>query len=95
MIYNFSISPKAIKEIQESGDWYEEKQIGLGYRFETQVAAKIESVRSNPFHYPLKGKYREANLPDFPFLILYEIDEVYKAITIASVFHTSRHPNKK
>ena len=95
MSYKASIAPKAIIEVYESSDWYEERQLGLGYRFEKEVASKIISIAKNPFHYSLKGKYHEASLNDFPFLILYEIDQESKIVIIASVFHMSRHLKTK
>ncbi len=52
--------PKAQKEILKAWEWYEEKQRGLGDRFKNEVAKKIRTVAQNPLHYPLKGKYREA-----------------------------------
>jgi len=95
MSYNFRILTRAQKEIYESGDWYEEKQTGLGYRFENEVIGKIRLIIKNPLHYPLKGKFREASLNSFPFLILYRIDEAKRTIVVLSVFHMKRHPKNK
>jgi len=87
--------PKAQKEILEAWEWYEDKQSGLGDRFKQFLFRKIESISENPSYYPLKGKYHEALVDDFPFLIIYKIVGQTKEILIISVFHTSRHPNKK
>ena len=95
MSYTFALTPKAEQEIYESGDWYEEQQEGLGYRFEKEVLEKIKVITKNPLHYPFKGKWREAGLDKFPFLITYRVDEDNKTLIIISVFHTSRHPKRK
>ena len=95
MSYKFFLTLKAEQEIYESGDWYEEQQEGLGYRFEKGVLEKIKTIIKNPLHYPFKGKWREAGLDKFPFLITYRIDEENKTLIILSVFHTSRHHKKK
>jgi plasmid stabilization system protein ParE len=95
MSYNFRVLQRAQREIRESSDWYEEQRPGLGLRFENAVLAKIRTISSHPLHYPLKGKLRETIVRDFPFLILYRIDDLNRTIVIMSVFHMSRHPNKK
>ena len=86
---------KARKEIFESWVWFEEQQAGLGDRFEKEVFEQIELIAKNPLHYPLKKGFREANTDKFRFLIVYRFNQRTRAITIVSVFHTSRHPRKK
>ena len=95
MSNTFSQLPKAQMEILSAWEWYEDKQPGLGNRFKDEVARKIKTVAQNPFHYPLKGKYREAQVDVFPFLIVFKFDKKAGIIFIVSVFHMSRHPKKK
>lgn len=95
MISTFLQLPKAQKEILEAWEWYEDQQQGLGDRFKEAVRDKIELILNNPLHYPLKGKYHEAQTDNFPFLIIYKIDKRQELILILSVFHTSRHPKRK
>ena len=91
----FSQLPKAQQEILAAWEYYEDKQTGLGDRFKDEVAKKAKAVAQNPLHYPLKGKYREALVDVFPFLIVFKFDKEAEMIFIVSVFHTSRHPKKK
>ncbi|TFF34844.1 type II toxin-antitoxin system RelE/ParE family toxin [Mucilaginibacter psychrotolerans] len=95
MSYNFRVLQRAQREIKESSAWYEEQQPNLGSKFESAVLARIRTISNNPLHYPLKGKLREAIVRDFPFLILYRMDDSHRTIVVMSVFHMSRHPNKK
>jgi len=95
MSHDFLQLPKARQEILDAWEWYEDKQVGLGDQFVTEVGKKIMFIRNNPFHYPTKGKYREAQTDTFPFLIIYKINKLQDLIQIVSVFHTSRHPKKK
>jgi len=87
--------PKAQKEILAAWEWYEDQQQGLGDRFKEEVRNKIQSILNNPWHYPLKGNFHEAQTDNFPFLIIYKIDKHEDRILILSVFHTSRHPKRK
>ena len=87
--------PKAQKEIIDAWKWYEEQQPGLGDRFKYEVRKKIASIVENHLHYPLKGKYREAQTDVFPYLIIFRFDKKADMIFVVSVFHMSRHPKKK
>ncbi len=86
---------KAQLEILDAWEWYEDKQSGLGDRFKNEVYKKIKAIQKNPLHYPLKGKYREAQIDIFPFLIVFKYDKNGSKIFVLSVFHMSRHPKKK
>jgi hypothetical protein len=86
---------KAQNEVLDAWEWYEDKQNGLGDRFKQEVKNKIKSILNNPLKYPLKGKYHEAQTDVFPFIIVYDTDEISNVIFIVSVFHMSRHPTKK
>jgi hypothetical protein len=86
---------KAQKEILDAWEWYEDKQLGLGDRFKGEVAKKINTVVKNPLHYPLKGKYRESLVDDFPFLIIFSFNQKENIVFILSGFHMSRHPKRK
>ncbi len=66
---------KAQKEILDAWEWYEEQQLGLGDRFKDELAKKVRAVVENPLHYPLKGRYREAQTDVFPFLIVFKFDK--------------------
>jgi hypothetical protein len=95
MSYTVELLFKARLEIFESWKYYEKQQTGLGDRFEDEVFKKIELIKTNPLHYPVKKKMHEANTDIFPFLIVYKINKSRKLIMIVSVFHTSRHPRRK
>jgi plasmid stabilization system protein ParE len=95
-IYRTIFSSKAQREIAESWNWYEDRQLGLGDRFLNEIAEHIRKIEQTPIRFPIRFKsYREASVPVFPFLIIYRINERKKIIRIVSVFHTSRNPTKK
>lgn len=95
-IYRTIFSSKAQKEIAESWNWYEDRQLGLGDRFLKEITNNIRKIEQTPIRFPVRFKsYRETPVPVFPFLIIYRINEKKKIIRIVSVFHTSRNPTKK
>jgi plasmid stabilization system protein ParE len=95
-IYRTIISSKAQREIAESWNWYEDRQLGLGDRFLNEIAEHIRKIEQTPIKFPIRFKsYRETPVPVFPFLIIYRINERKRIIRIVSIFHTSRNPTRK
>jgi plasmid stabilization system protein ParE len=96
LTYKALFSSRAQKEVAESWNWYEDRQLGLGDRFVREVANKIKLIEQSPDRFPPRlKKFREAQVPVFPFVVIYRVNERKKLIHIVSVFHTSRNPKKK
>ena len=74
--------------------WYEEKSVGLGSRFVSEVEEMIQYISQNPFHFQVKYKnYREGIMKTFPYVVIYEVRD--ELIIISSVFPTKAHPGSK
>lgn len=96
MSYRFGIRDKALAEMQQAFDWYEEQEIGLGDKFISELEKHFEIIYKNPQTFKRSYKlYREIPLKKFPFLVVYFIDDDENLIVVASVFHTSRNPSVK
>jgi hypothetical protein len=68
----------------------------LGDQFVKEVTETILKIEYDPDRYPIKYKnYRQTSIDTFPFLIIFKTNERNKLVRIVSVFHTSRHPDKK
>lgn len=52
-----------ISELFEAWEWYENRQVGLGNRFRSEVNKKIEEIENHPPRYPNKKRelQRSAN----------------------------------
>src|ERR1035437_4049752 len=87
---------KAQKEFDESLEFYEERAIGLGIRFEFQLKEKLIIISKYPERYrKRKGNFRETIVKGFLFLIIYKYYKTKNIILISSIFHTSRNPKYK
>ena len=94
MKHNLVFRERAIFEIQESFEYYENQKIGLGNKFKIQLEKELDYILDNPKHFKIVRKsFRQATVNIFPFLIIYKISETN--IIIYSFFHTSRNPEKK
>lgn len=88
--------PRALEEFDESFEFYEERVVGVGVRFEHQVKEKVELISKFPERYRRQqGKFRETLIKEFPFLIIYKYYKTKNIILITSIFHTSRNPKYK
>ena len=93
-MYKLKITDKAEAEYQEAYWFYEDKQLGLGVRYEVEIEKLIHLLLKRPHLFSRKYKhFREALVKHFPYFIVYEI--IIDTVVIHSFFHTSRNPKKK
>jgi plasmid stabilization system protein ParE len=96
MSYSYKVREEAVSELVDTVIWYEKRKAGLGILFKTKFYDKLDLICNNPLHYKASyKKYHEALTDQFPFLIVYTIDEKIMLITVIAVFHTSRNPREK
>lgn len=87
------VAPEAELDIAEGYVWYESRRIGLGEEFLSSVDACMEGIRRQPEMYPLVHEtYRRSLIRRFPYAVFYEYSGM--TVTVYSVFHTSRDPEK-
>lgn len=68
MSFKLILDSRAIKELSDSWNWYENRRIGLGNTFENEIYRRLKEIEHNPERYPQKRKpYRETKIKRFPF----------------------------
>lgn len=95
MAFNLLIRPEAEDEINDAIDWYESKQVGLGFDFLMHLQGYFEILKTEIPIFQIKRKpsYRELPLVRFPYVIIYEV--IDNTIIIYSIFNTNQDPNRK
>ena len=84
--FTVTFSPVAIAEIEDTIDYYEKHQTGLGKRFATQLQVTLNAVRRNPFFASVRyDDIRCAAIRKFPYLVHYHINEDELSVTIIAV----------
>lgn len=92
MRFKVVIEPRALADIQDGIDYYEEQLEGLGERFSTTVDHYLKSISLNP-HYQVRYEdYRAIPTGKFPYLIVYYLNEEQETAYVMAVFHTSQDP---
>lgn len=88
----FSFHSEAEAEFLAAIDYYEEREVGLGYDFSVQVFNAIHTIINHPDAWPLvEDDIRRCLVNRFPFGVLYSIEP--SKIYILAVMHLRRHPD--
>ena len=92
--FKLVIDEKAINELGDASDYYNNKKSGLGPEFEEEIFSLFDIIKKNPLLFPVKfARIHEAVVKRFPFVVNYEV--IGKEIVVLSVFHIKKHPSKK
>ena len=70
MKFNTILDPRAIEEVQEAIDYYDEQLIGLGEKFEADLNRHIKSLAKNPFYQTRYDEIQCLPLKKYPFMVL-------------------------
>lgn len=92
--FKLVIDEKAINELGDASDYYNNQKSGLGSEFEEEVFSLFDVIKKNPLLFSVKfARIHEAVVKRFPFVVNYEV--IGKEIVVLSVFHVKKHPSKK
>jgi toxin ParE1/3/4 len=72
--YSIFIEPLAVQDIQNAIDFYDEKQIGLGEKFEAALNHHLLSLEKNPFYQVRYDEVHCLPIKKFPYMIHYTVD---------------------
>jgi mRNA-degrading endonuclease RelE of RelBE toxin-antitoxin system len=93
MAYKVILDPAVSHDIEESIEWYNSVQPGLGIKFYRQVGIAIKTLQKNPFGFAIRYKSsRTALVKKFPFMIHFFVDTEKEIIVVTAILHTSRNP---
>lgn len=93
MAYRLKFSSRAVREIGEAFDWYEEQSKGLGSEFELAFELQLKRLEQVPLLYPeVIPKVRRTLLPRFPYGIFYTVKG--DLVHVLAVIHHARNPRR-
>ena len=92
MAYSLVIDPRATQDVQQAINYYEERQHGLGKKFENALNKQLLRLQQNPFFQIRYDGVRCLPLKKYPYMVHFTIDEDSQLIIVRSVFNTSRDP---
>lgn len=94
MDYDLKFLLSAELDIENATDYYANISVRVLKSFNKRLDEALLKISISPF---LQKKYEEVRflaLRNFPYIVLYEVDEEIKTIYILSVFCTHQNPEK-
>lgn len=93
MAHRLTVSDRAVREIGEAYEWYEEQVPGLGTEFVEDLEAQFDAIAESPRLYAATQRgVRRALLSRFPYGVFYASKG--DIVSILGVVHTSRNPRR-
>lgn len=89
MGFTISIDKRAILDIQEAINYYDNQQVGLGRKFERELNKYFLALEKNPFFLVRYDHVRCLPIRKFPYMVHFSVVEDEKMVIIHAVFHTS------
>jgi plasmid stabilization system protein ParE len=81
-------------DLEDAGDWYEQKLQGLGARFADEVLDVWADLAVNPLLGCKKHPRRNIlwRYPEkFPYKVVYSVEEETKTVVVIALIHAARH----
>ena len=93
MAYRLKFAGRAVREIGEAFDWYEEQCEGLGSEFELAFELQLKRLEQVPLLYPeIFPGVRRTLLPRFPYGVFYTVKN--ELVHGLAVIHNARNPRR-
>ncbi len=92
MAFTTVLDPRAMQDIQQAIDYYDEQELGLGEQFEDFVNECHIKLEQNPFFQVRYDDIHCLPLKKYPYMIHFSINEQKQLITVMAVFNTARDP---
>jgi plasmid stabilization system protein ParE len=95
-MYQLKISADAQIELEDSVLWYKERSKIATTGFTIALKNTFERILANPksFQNPFEDFY-QVHLQQYPFTVVYTIEDNEETILVESIFHQSRNPKDK
>lgn len=90
MTYTLVIDSRAIQDVQEAIDYYDNQQVGLGKRFEAVLNKSLLLLEKNPLFRIRYDDVRCLPMKKYPYMVHFTVDESQQVVTVLALFHTSR-----
>ena len=93
MAYRLAVSDRAVQEIGEAYEWYEEQLHGLGVEFVDALDAQLQLITQTPLLFPeIRRGIRRTLLSHFPYGVFYASKG--DVVSVLAVVHTARNPRR-
>jgi plasmid stabilization system protein ParE len=94
MTFKVIAEAEAKREWNEAVDWYEAQEIGVGWRFDDELQAFLQTLQKNPERFGLATNLtHKAKMPEpWPYSVYFTINRGHSEVKILAVWHGARNP---
>jgi plasmid stabilization system protein ParE len=94
MTFKVIAEAEAKREWNEAVDWYEERETGVGWRFDDELRTFLQTLAQNPERFQLFTRlaHKAKVPPPWPYSVYFTINTEYREVKILAVWHGSRNP---
>jgi len=93
MAYRLTVSDRAVREIGEAYEWYEEQLHGLGAEFVDALDVQLQLITQTPLLFSeIRRGIRRTLLSHFPYGVFYASKG--DVVSVLAVVHTARNPRR-
>ena len=93
MVYKIDFLPQVFDDIQQTINWYNDKQKGLGKKFFSALKKHYSLLKKDPFCIAIKyDNIRCLPVSKYPYCIHYRIENNSATVVVFAIYHTSRNP---
>ena len=94
MTFKVIAEAEAKREWNEAVDWYEAQEAGVGWRFDDELQAFLQTLASNPERFRLAARLtHKAKLPEpWPYSVYFTVNTEHREVKILAIWHGARHP---
>jgi toxin ParE1/3/4 len=96
MTFKVIAEAEAKREWNEAVDWYETRETGVGWRFDDELQAFLQTLKQNPERFRLVARLtHKATMPEpWPYSIFFTINTEHREVKILAIWHGSRNPRE-
>jgi len=93
MAYRLKVSARAVREIGEAYEWYEEQLRGLGSEFLDALDTQLRVITQTPLLFSeIRRGIRRTLLSHFPYGVFYASEG--DVVSVLAVVHIARNPRR-
>ncbi len=94
MTFTVLAEAQAKREWNEAVDWYEEREPGVGLRFDDELRAFLQTLGQDPERFRLATRLtRKAKVPPpWPYSVYYTVNMAHREVKVLAIWHGARNP---
>jgi plasmid stabilization system protein ParE len=96
MPYKYSLLAVAQEDYESSISWYIKRSLTASKKFVNVIDKSLATICSDPKRQRNEYEnYYEFTVQEYPFTIVYTIEESLKRILVVAIYHQKRNPEHK